>query len=353
MAVKPVTPRSSPGLLSRLLYPLLIFSVLLIGLVIYTVINGELRLPFGDGAVFAFGKTEAIQETRQRPGQPDGTVAVLACPRMLPAFTKLTREHLLTAEGLHTVPVVEEAIDENGLFRPNATDVRRLLGRVLKRPKGVNYPYSEADLLPAGTRPGPSAGIPPGMRGMWIAADTIPGLADARAGDRLDLVAAEMVDPKTPDLEALGEVSDPRMRMKIQQATMTPTEREVRSWVVARDALVVSPLRRREVMQDARPSSPAKIVEEVMLAMSTEDVARYSQALARDAAIVAAPRSGQPVTEAQEIENSEPADPAADLQRLLFGGDDEDARLGVVEVIRGGKRETVTIPRTDTDKGGR
>ena len=341
---RPIPPRAPRRAATGLAFALLAAALCVVGLVVFTVVNGELRLPFGGGVVFAFDRQPAAPE----PRQPEGTVAVLACPTALPAFTRLSREHLFGPTGLHTVPVVEAAIAANGLFRADADGVQRLLGRVLKRPKPVDFAFSEQDLLPAGTRPGPSAGVPPGTRGVWIDLATVQGLADARAGDTVDLVAAKTVDAAPPpDTTLLDDVSDPVLRARLLQAAAIRTAGPaVRSWVVARAALVVAPPRRRErSATPARRGQAPDMVEEVFVAMTPDEVARWSQALALGAALVAAPRTGQPADAGDEIGDLEPPDPGAALRRLLRGDDANEPTLGTVEVIRGDQRDTVTVPR--------
>ncbi|MCR9245724.1 MAG: hypothetical protein NXI31_11895 [bacterium] len=340
-----VSPRSAPsGAGSMLSKILVVVAILFLGLVVYTIINGELRLPFGGGVVFAFDRE---QEQTQANGLPAGTVAVYGCPRELPAFTKITRDHLLTADGLYVVPVVEEAIESNGLFRNDVEGLQRLLGRVLRRPKPVNFAFKESDFLPKGTRPGPSAGIPPGKRGVWVDIADVRGLSDLNAGDRVDLVAAESVTPKaaTARPKWLGQVTDPVLKTRLDGvAAMPKAEPAARSWVLARQALVVQPERERKLPEGA--GKKAATVTEVLLALAPEEVSKFSRALARKVEIVAAPRSGQPESGGAEIEDSQVAAPAVDLEKLLHGDGGTPGSLGMVEVIRGGERSTITVPRS-------
>ncbi|MFK7742150.1 MAG: hypothetical protein AB8H80_17675 [Planctomycetota bacterium] len=362
---RPVSPRSRSrsSLLSRLAVPIGIAALLLIGLAVYTVINGELRLPFGGGVLFAFEKEKPPQQAAVAT-LPDGTVGVFACPRALPAFTRITREHLLTREGLHTVPVVEQAIEPNGLFRADVDGLKSLLGRVLRRAKPVNFAFTEKDLLPIGTRPGPSAGIPPGRRGMWIDTAKIAGLTDTRAGDLVDLLAAKAMDraPRA-DTSVLGNIADPVMKARLDAVVSRGAGAGVdqaSSWVVARGAMVITPMRSRELNPGSGVGGkPGETVEEVFLAMAPQEVASFGQALAQGVTMIAAPRSGQPETAVFEIEDSLPVDPNAEIRRLLIGGGDRDGEnggddngegesapsLGMVEVIQGGQRSTVTVPR--------
>jgi hypothetical protein len=321
--------------------PVLIAGLLFVGLAAYTV-----RLPFGGGVLFAFQRDDGVQ-TAPRRAQPEGTVAVFACPRNLPAFTKITREHLLTPDGLHSVPVVEEAIEPNGLFRTDVAGLQRLLGRVLGRNKPVNFAFTESDFLPEGTRPGPSAGIPPGKRGIWIDTSKVPGLADALAGDAIDLIAARL-DKAAPPVttSVLGNLTDPVMKARLETVANRGSDTaQARTWMIARAALVITPARPRARTASGPQRQPPATVDEVFLAMEPHEVALFSQALAQDVAILAAPRSGQPETTPTEIEDSKPVDVAAEMRRMLTGEETAEPVFGMVEVIRGGERQSVTVPR--------
>ena len=234
----------------------MIAGILFVGLAAFTVVNGELRLPFGGGVLFAYqgDSTSAVGP----PTLPQGTVAVFACPRRLPAFTKITREHLLTNDGLHTVPVVEPAIEPNGLFRADVEGLKRLLGRVLRRDKPVNFAFTEKDLLPRGTRAGPSAGIPPGKRGIWVDTAEVQGLAGARAQDLVDLVAARATTATKPvGINVLGNVQDPVLKARLENFASSSSSDASRSWVVARGAMRAAPGRPERAGGVTRVPAPA------------------------------------------------------------------------------------------------
>ena len=351
---RPVSPRARTSFVSRLFVPVLIAGLIFAGLAVATVVNGGLSLPFGGGVLFAF---EGEEKSGVAPGQvrPAGTIAVFALPRPLPAFTKITREHLLTQDGFHNVPVVDELVEPNGLFRTDLEGLQRLLGRVLRRNKPVNFALTESDFLPEGTRAGPAAGIPPGMRGVWIDISDVQGLADTRAGDYIDLIAARSEMAASPaDSNVLGNLTDPIMRARLQRLSKSKANRpQTSSWVVARSALVINPKRSRQLTAGKpQPAGPAT-VEEVFLAMEPNEVALFSQALAQDVSILAAPRSGQPEDTPTEIQDSKPVDVEAEMRRMLTGDDAVEPVFGVVEVIRGGERHSVTVPRAGKEDDGR
>jgi len=317
---------------------------LTISAVIYTAVNGELKIPFIDGAVFAFGKE---QQDAAAPTPVSGSVDVYCSPRTLPAYTKITREHLLTENGSSTIPVIKQAVETSGLYRADPEGTQRLLGRVLKREKKMYYAFSEADFLPKGTRPGPSAGIPPGQRGVWVDVSKVNGLAELMAGDLIDLVAATAETKKAElNTTVLGNLTDTVMQARLEAAASKAAKGSATSsWVVARGAQVITPIRSRP-----RPGANAKrgsteTIDEIFLAMAPDDVAKLGQALAQKVTLLAAPRTNQPNAEPQEIADAMPADATAELRKALLGDDGTTGSFGMVEVIRGANRETVTVPR--------
>lgn len=350
--IRPVSPKSAPSFASRMLAPVLIAGSLLVAATVYTVINGELRLPFG-GAVFSFGDNASAAAAPSKPAA--GAVKVYASPRSLPAYTKITREHLWAEEGPFTIPVVEPMVAKGGLFREGQAGLQNLLGRVLKREKPRFYAFSENDFLPKGTRPGTNAGIPPGKRGVWVDVSKVTGLADLRTGDHIDLVAATADGKKASlDTDVLGNVADTVMKARLSAAASAASQGTTSSsWVVARGAQVIAPTRSRPVPGAAAKRGAGATLDEVFLAVAPNDVAQLSQALAQQVTLLAAPRSSQPTDAPVEIADQKPEDANAALRKLLLGDDDGAGSMQMVEVIRGGQRETVTVPRTTPSKGQR
>ena len=353
---RPISPRARTSFVSRLLVPVLIAGLIFAGLAVVTVVNGGLTLPFGGGVLFAFDGEEAGGVA---PGQvrPAGTVPVYALPRPLPAYTEITVEHLLTKDGLHEVPVNEEFIEARGLFRKDLSTegINRILGRVLNRNCGTNRALRESDFYPKDTRAGPTAAISPGLRGIWIDISDVQGLADVRVGDCIDLIAARSEMAASPaDSNVLGNLTDPIMRARLQRMSKSRTNmRQTSSWMVARNARVINPKRSRALTAGKPQPAGPPTVEEVFLAMKPSEVALFSQALAQDVSILAAPRSGQPEDAPTEIEDSKPVDVEAEMRRMLTGDDAVEPVFGVVEVIRGGERHSVTVPRAEKEDDGR
>jgi hypothetical protein len=126
----------------------------------------------------SFGPTEPSHE---------GEIKFPAAAMPIPAFTQVTQEHLINPQTkeLHFVWVKQEQVSETML-----RDLRDILGRVTSRNKTPGLIFTENDVMPKGTRPGFSAGVPPGKRAMTLKASQIPGLEELRRGDTFDLLAA-------------------------------------------------------------------------------------------------------------------------------------------------------------------
>ncbi|MEC9048296.1 MAG: RcpC/CpaB family pilus assembly protein [Planctomycetota bacterium] len=328
--------------------------LLLVTATVYTVVNGELRIPFVEGALLRFGNDASAAESTAAPKPAPNAVMVYAANRTIPAYTKITRDHLITADGYCTLPVDTAIAEQRGLFR-EGVEVQKLLGRVLKKEKPALYAFSKTDFLPQGTSPGVNAGIPPGKRGVWIDVSKVTGLADLRTGDRIDLVAATAATKQTTlDTSVLGKVADSVLKARLTAAANESTKASAASsWVVAREAQVIAPTRSRP-RPNAGSKRSAATIDEAFLAVAPDDVPRLSQALAQGVTILAAPRSSQPNAEPVEIEDEVPEDATATLRKMLAGEGDGEGTMQMVEVIRGGARETVTVPRQEPrDKGQR
>ena len=108
-----------------------------------------------------------------RPIDHTGMVPVPICGRVIPAYTMVTRDYIwdTKANSLSVVWVPREAVHTD-VF----TQLGKILGRVTAREKAAQYLFKEADFLPEGTRPGLSAGVPPGKRAMTIEAGKLNGI---------------------------------------------------------------------------------------------------------------------------------------------------------------------------------
>lgn len=350
--IRPVSPKSPSGFIGRLFAPVLIAGLLLVSATVYTVVNGELRLPFVEGALFRFGNDASAAEAE--PAVLDGSVKVWATYQPMRAFTKVGPRHLTMPNGQMSLrPVVLDKHPDRVFYE--VLDVPKLLNRVLKKDKPANSVFKESDFLPLETRAGVNAGIPPGKRGVWVDLSKVTGLADLQQGDVIDLVAATAPSNQTKlDTKVLGKVADTVMKARLEAAAAKTQKASAAStWVAARAATVIVPSRKRPMPGASAKRANAAMLEEAFLAIEPEDVVRLSQALAQEVTLLAAPRSNQPIDEPVEIEDQMPEDATAALRKLLTGDEEAEGTMQMVEVIRGGQRETVTVPRQEPRKGQR
>ena len=143
------------------------------------------------GLTVAWAMGAFSSETEQEADRT-GQLAFPALARPVSAFESISREHLINPQtGQLNVSWLPESTAEVA-----SRSVGDLLGRVLARDKAAGMVLTERDFLPEGTKPGVSAGIPPGKFAVTIPTTGIPGLEQLRHGDRFDLMVS------------LGEQSD-------------------------------------------------------------------------------------------------------------------------------------------------
>lgn len=141
---------------------------------------GDLKLPF---------LNRSVQAQTSKKEDHTGKVAVPILVRTIPAYTSVPMASLVDAK---TNQVRVQWLDaEQVKAKGFITSVNDIVGRVMGRDKDPGYAFKEGDFLPKGTRPGPAAGIEPGMRGMSVNVDKVSGLRGLKRGDRFDLVAVK------------------------------------------------------------------------------------------------------------------------------------------------------------------
>ncbi|MGH0032528.1 MAG: hypothetical protein ACQGVC_22275 [Myxococcota bacterium] len=255
-------------------------------------------------------------------GRPPGTVAVPVAGRDVPAHQALELEDLLepaTGELAVVYLPADSVLDET------VTDARRLIGRVLGRDKRAGRVFREPDFLPEGTRPGLVAGIPAGKVALRIEAHKVTGSVGLRRGDRFDLVA-------TWRRSASG--------VERPYAGSAPGGERASVEVVATDAAVVDPLSERQ-LPASTAGRPGAIVEEMVIAVRSEEVPRVTEALELASRVDCVPRSGRPGTRTDLGEQDRVSRSAAYVERDRLGRD----RSTVVETIQGGARRLLEVPR--------
>lgn len=143
----------------------------------------------------------------------EGQVAFPALARPVRAYDAITRTDLINPQtGQLNVIWLPKAQANAEIHR----DLSQIMGRVVGRDKKAGYVLSERDFLPKGTRPGLSAGIPPGKRSLTVEVKAVAGMELLRQGDVFDLMAVlpTREDPESNIEQAalLGGVKPPDTR---------------------------------------------------------------------------------------------------------------------------------------------
>lgn len=274
---------------------------------------------------------------------PLGRIAVPMSARAIPAYIQVSRSHLLDPKG--SLAVVY--LNQSTLSPRVLTSLQDILGRVLKDDKPAGYVFTEDDFLPKGTKPGLTAGIPPGKRAMRLEGEQVKGFYGLRAGDRFDLVATIPLDPKAVDKSLkLGSMYDNTLTA---QASLANVQKQATVNVIVRNGVIVSPLAMRQVPAQSRSltqgtTTRARPVQEVVIAIDPDEVATLTEALAVGAQVMSVPRSGHP-------EDPPESRIASRRPRSPFGAGFDGGSLGLpdsftaVETIAGTKRQITTVPR--------
>lgn len=221
-----------------------------------------------------------------------GMVAVPVSATNIGAYTKVTRDHVwdLKAGNVAVVWMRPEQIGKDMLTR-----LDQIFGRVLDHDKSQGYVFTESDFLPAGTRPGIVAGIPPGKRAMRIEADKLQGLVGLRRGDHFDLISAIEIEPGNGNFGNAGVYAQ---QMQLQ-ANLTNWKKQATVKVVVQNGTVVEPISVRQVPVANRTLTQGMVVrtrpvQEIVIAVEPREVVRLTEALAVEANLQCVPRSGHP-----------------------------------------------------------
>ncbi len=272
------------------------------------------------GTLWAFGKVDPIAWFSRRDQLPPGFVPVLASGTIIPAYTKITRDHLLDPKTgkFAFVPVPEGEIPKEAILSPN-----EVMGRVLNHDKPQSYLFTERDFFPKGTRAGLAGAIPPGKVSLTLERTKIQGIFGLQQQDRIDLTATVPVEaPK-----GSGNLSKGLM----QQTQIAQMEKLARVRVLAKNAVIIEFTKHDKSVVSRTLSqgtfSKKVPVEEVVIAVDPEEVAPIQEALSTDVAISCVVRSGQPGDPGIATVESNPL-----------------ANITTIDAIAGDKREAVTLP---------
>jgi len=284
----------------------------------FGVVAGFLTLVAGATASVLSAAGVDLAFWRRSDALPPGWVAVPASSGPIPAYTKLTREHVFdsTKGRLTTIPMRAEEVTADILI-----DHQKIFGRVLDHDKPPGYVFTERDFLPKGARAGVVAGIPSGKRSFTLPADKLAGVFGLKVGDHVDLVASQPIDSKN-GARSTGLAASLAARQQMATMRKRATVR-----VLAQDAVVVSPVttRNKPVTSTTLASGATTRtvpVQEIVIAVGPEEVAPITEAIATQVEITCIGRSGLP------------DDPGAKSQTP--GADPLD-EMHVVETISGKK----------------
>lgn len=305
------------------------------------------------GTLWGFG---LIDLSRFRSAEPStaGLVPVPTPARRIPAYSRVTRDHLWDPRNnrLSVVYLPPGAVTPEMLVR-----ISDVIGRVLDHEKQPGYVFTEADFLPKGTREGVVAGIPAGKRAIRISADRVDGLYGLHPGDRFDLLATMPIDASRGGSAQTFNFAGAYGQQLALQARLTNWQKQATVRVMVQNGVIVEPMNTRGVpmFQSSLTeggSTRMRPVQEVVIAINPDEVARLTEAMAVDAKITAIPRSGRP----DDPINSRtpdlyPVSPFTGPGSGAFTTVDSDFAAGkdapfkVVETIMGQKRELTAVPR--------
>jgi len=301
--------------------------------------------------LWAFG---LLDLSRFRSTEPStaGLIAVPTPGRTIPAYSRVTRDHLWDARKGRLSVVY---LPPRAVTREMLVSIPRVIGRVLAHDKLPGYVFTEDDFLPAGTRDGIVAGIPAGKRAIRVSADKVEGVYGLHGGDRFDLVATMPIDAsRSSQTFNVGGVYSEQMSV---QARLSNWQKQATVRVLVQNGVIVEPMTTRQVpiMQSGLTEHAAvrmRPVQEFVIAIEPEEVARLTEAMAVEAKISMVPRSGRPddpinsrTPDLRPVSPFSSPGSAASMSEDSDGASEPDSTFKVVETIMGRKRALTAVPR--------
>jgi Flp pilus assembly protein CpaB len=294
-------------------------------------------------------------------GEPShrGQIAIPVSATVIPAYTKITRDHLWngTTRSFAVVYLRPDQVTPEVIRNQS-----KIIGRVMDHDKPATYAFTESDFLPPGTKPGLVAGIPAGKRAMRVPADRITGLIGLLPGDRFDLLATLPIDSGGGSGLASGGLYGKQLEL---QARLTNWQKQATVRVVVQNGNVVQAMTTRQVPVSNSSLTQGlvvrtKPVQEVVIAVLPSEVAHLTEALAVGAEVTCIPRSGRPDDPYDSVTpESNPWSPYGGVvQRPSTVSSSDGAASSIpatspgmfgagftpVETISGSKREIVAAP---------
>jgi Flp pilus assembly protein CpaB len=267
------------------------------------------------GGMWAAGMVELPFMRAPEPSRV-GMVKVPLSVRLIPAYKMIRRDDLINPQ---TGTWLETWASEKDVAASKiVVDPAKIIGRVVSADKGPLFSFTENDFMPAGTRPGLVAGIPPGKRSLTLASVRLDGIQGLQMGDRFDIVAtlpAEKEHSALRNVRGLDGLPTPEPRVR----------------VLVDNGAIVSPVHVRDEVSTTNSltkgqRSSMKPVEEVVIALEPDEIPRLTAAMSQNAAILVVARSGHPddaKIESITPESNPPPPPT------------------MIETVVGDKRETI------------
>jgi hypothetical protein len=242
-------------------------------------------------------------------------------------------------------------------------------GRVLDHDKPAGFVFTERDFLPRGTREGIVAGIPAGKRAIRVEADKVEGLFGLRPGDRFDLVATLPIDTSRGGAGQAFNVGGVYGQQMALQARLSNWQKQATVRVMVQNGVVVQPMTTRQVPVFSRTLTQGGItrmrpIQEIVIAVDPDEVAKLTEAIAVEAKISTVPRSGRPDDPVNSVTpDLQPVSPftgpgtapgpirtasastSDSTQDAALGPPTAPAGFSMVETISGSKRELTAVPR--------
>jgi Flp pilus assembly protein CpaB len=283
-----------------------------------------------------------------------GLVAVPIPMARIPIYTKITRDHLWDPKNQRFAAIY---LPPEAVMKEMIVNRSEILGRVLNHEKQPGYVFTEADFFVKGMREGIVAGIPPGKRAIRVEATKVEGLYGLQPGDRFDLVASLAIDASGRggggQAFNIGGAYGQQLAL---QARLSNWQKQATVRVLVQNGMLVEPLTTRQVPFFSNTLTQGGItrmrpVQEIVIAVDPDEVAKLTEAMAVDAKISTVPRSGHPDDPKNSVTPElQPVNPftgpgfGVTNTTTQVDGSSAQAPFSMVETITGGKRELTAVP---------
>lgn len=334
-----------------------------IGIVLIAVVGGGLLLHSAGVITLPFlsGGEKDEAPVFDRTGKIEVPISI----RPIESYSRVVREHILNPK---TRTIASVWLRPQDIPEEAAKNAGEVLGRVIRHDKPAGQIFMKTEFFPKGTRPGPTAGIPPGKRAMQLKAAAVPGLHGLKQGDRFDIVMTVEVEIEQPrsrprregELEIDGPYGDLANAEGGPPETPRVKRRRAEVKLIVENGLVVKPVfRRQEVTEKGSllrgTTLQQKPIEELIIAVEPGEVSALNQSLAIGAHLQVAMRSGQVGDDGTEVDEGTIPDIAVEFEEPdpTAGSGDETGppKVRIVEIIVGGEKRLLAVPEDEKDKG--